>query len=44
LLGLALVLPPWFISMTLLYRRNLAARSGADLARRIEAWRENADS
>lgn len=40
LLGLALVLPPWLISMTLLYRRNLAARSGADLARRIEAWRE----
>ncbi|MBO9324240.1 MAG: hypothetical protein J7463_02010 [Roseiflexus sp.] len=40
LLGLALVLPPWLISMTLLYRRNLAARSGADLARRVEAWRE----
>jgi len=40
LLGLALVLPPWFISMTLLYRRNMAARSGADLARRVEAWRE----
>ncbi|MGQ9549382.1 MAG: hypothetical protein ACUVSY_06040 [Roseiflexus sp.] len=38
LLGLALVLPPWFIWMTLLYRRNLAARSGADLARRVEAW------
>jgi hypothetical protein len=41
LLGLALVLPPWLISMTLLYRRNLAARSGADLARRVAAWREN---
>lgn len=38
LLGLALVLPPWFIWMALLYRRNLAARSGADLARRVEAW------
>ncbi len=38
LLGLALVLPPWFIWMTLLYRRNLALRSGADLARRIETW------
>jgi hypothetical protein len=38
LLGLALVLPPWFIWMALLYRRNLAARSGADLAQRIEAW------
>lgn len=38
LLGLALVLPPWFIWMTLLYRRNLAARSGADLAQRVEAW------
>ena len=44
LLGLALVMPPWFISMTLLYRRNLAARSGADLARRVAAWRENAES
>jgi len=44
LLGLALVMPPWLISMTLLYRRNLAARSGADLARRVAAWRENADS
>jgi hypothetical protein len=41
LLGLALVMPPWLISMTLLYRRNLAARSGADLARRVAAWREN---
>lgn len=40
LLGLALVLPPWFIWMTLLYRRNMAARSGADLARRVEAWVE----
>ena len=40
LLGLALVLPPWFIWMALLYRRNMAARSGADLARRVEAWRE----
>lgn len=38
LLGLALVLPPWFIWMTLLYRRNLAARSGAGLAQRVEAW------
>lgn len=38
LLGLALVLPPWFIWMALLYRRNLALRSGADLSRRIEAW------
>jgi len=44
LLGLALVMPPWLISMTLLYRRNLAARSGADLARRVAAWCENADS
>lgn len=38
LLGLALALPPWFIWMTLLYRRNLTVRSGADLARRVEAW------
>ncbi|GIW01559.1 hypothetical protein [Roseiflexus sp.] len=38
LLGLALVLPPWFIWMALLYRRNLAARSGADLTRRVEEW------
>lgn len=40
LLGLALVMPPWFIWMTLLYRRNQAARSGANLAQRIEAWAE----
>lgn len=38
LVGLALVLPQWVIWMTLLYRRNLAARSGADLVQRVEAW------
>lgn len=38
LLGLALVLPPLPIWMALLYRRNLAARNGADLEERIAAW------
>lgn len=36
LLGLALVLPPLPIWMLLLYQRNLAAREGSDLARRID--------
>ncbi|HEU5011944.1 MAG TPA: hypothetical protein VFT66_05315, partial [Roseiflexaceae bacterium] len=38
LLGLCVVLPPLPIWMALLYRRNLAARSGADLEAKIQAW------
>ncbi|NWG21885.1 MAG: hypothetical protein HXY39_16385 [Chloroflexi bacterium] len=38
LLGLVLVLPPLPIWMTLLYRRNLAARNGADLEQRVVVW------
>jgi hypothetical protein len=32
------VLPPLPIWMALLYRRNLAARSGAALEAKIQAW------
>lgn len=40
LLGLCVALPPLPIWMALLYRRNLAARSGADLEAKIQAWRK----
>lgn len=40
LIGMALVLPPLPIWMTLLYRRNLAVRSGLDLERQIAAWEQ----
>jgi hypothetical protein len=38
LLSLTLVLPPLPIWMALLYRRNLAARSGDDLEARVQRW------
>ena len=38
LLGMAVVLPPLPIWMALLYRRNLAIRSGAKLDAAIQEW------
>jgi hypothetical protein len=41
LAALVVVLPPLPIWMALLYRRNMLARSGADLAARIDAWEQS---
>ncbi|MDZ4717335.1 MAG: hypothetical protein SH847_02615 [Roseiflexaceae bacterium] len=40
LAALVFVLPPLPIWMALLYRRNMLARSGADLVARIDAWEQ----